>query len=217
MFHLVLRLATGFFLLWPTVINATPASGTPLRWLVAGTQWIDSDSRTVSFDSLRGKPIVLTMGYTGCRKTCSTAVLVLKDIERRLKARDINAQFVMVSVDPTRDSPRIWTDYRRARDLTGDNWSFLSGSRSATKRLAQVLDVDYWDYQGHILHDFRIALFNSQGHLERTIEWARVDRLDETVAGFIDTLEKEKPRAAVADPGSDRSKSERASAVARLP
>jgi cytochrome oxidase Cu insertion factor (SCO1/SenC/PrrC family) len=122
--------------------------------------------------------IVMTMAYTTCRRVCSTTTLVLSDIQKRLDAMKIDADFVVVGLDPDNDSPAEWRDYRSRRNLNRANWHFLTGDADSTKKLARGLDVSFWTYHDHIVHDFRIVLFDAQWHLVAEVDWADTGRLE---------------------------------------
>jgi cytochrome oxidase Cu insertion factor (SCO1/SenC/PrrC family) len=78
---------------------------------------------------------------------------------------------VIVSYDPARDSPKAWTDYRTSRGLIYPNWHFLTGTTQNTRRIARFLDLDFWRYDAHVMHDFRIVLFDAEGRMKREIVW----------------------------------------------
>jgi len=113
------------------------------------------------------------MAYSGCRKFCSTSVTVMKALQEAFDRRGRSAEFVVVTFDPDRDTPQAWRDYRRARDLARPNWHFLSGSAQDTRRMARFLDLDFWVYDDHIVHDFRIVIFDAEGRMRREIVWDR--------------------------------------------
>lgn len=144
--------------------------------------WIDSDGRVLRLASLRGPLVVMTMGYTACRKVCGTTTLVLSDLQRKFDERGIDAQFVVVTYDPAKDSPAEWRDYRARREFTRANWHFLTGDETATRRVARSLDLDFWTYHDHIVHDFRVVLFDAQWKVLGDVDWDHVDRLESLVA-----------------------------------
>jgi protein SCO1/2 len=166
-----MRLPATFFA--ALLIAAAPAGAMQpsLDRQLSGIQWLADTGERLSFDQLKGRVIVMTMGYSGCRKTCSTSVLVLKELQSLLDRTGKQADFVVVTYDPQADTPEAWRQYRKARDLTRANWHFLSGSEGDTRRMARFLDLAYWHYDEHIVHDFRIVLFDREGRWHREIVW----------------------------------------------
>jgi len=160
--------------------TATPAAAArpALYPGLANVRWLADTGDRLSFDELKGRIIVMTMGYSGCRKTCSTSVVVLKELQGLLDRLGKQAEFVIVTYDPQEDTPETWREYRRARDLTRPNWHFLSGSAGDTRRIARFLDLGYWSYDEHILHNFRVVLFDRDGRWRREIVWQTQKDLD---------------------------------------
>ena len=87
-------------------------------------------------------------------------MFVLGEIQKMLDAERRQASFVVVTYDPAADSPQAWRDYRRGRGLTRENWHFLTGAPADTRALARYLDLDFWTYHEHVVHDFRLVLFD---------------------------------------------------------
>jgi cytochrome oxidase Cu insertion factor (SCO1/SenC/PrrC family) len=172
-------------LLLAAVLTLASASAAA-RWTLGPDlkefDWIDSDGRALRLSTLRAPLIVMTMAYTACRKVCGTTTLVLSELQRKLDARGIEADFVVVSYDPGNDGPADWRDYRSRRRLDRANWHFLTGDATTTQKVARKLDLDFWTYHDHIVHDFRIVLFDARWQALGEIDWDHIDRLDAIVA-----------------------------------
>jgi cytochrome oxidase Cu insertion factor (SCO1/SenC/PrrC family) len=144
--------------------------------------WNDDNGRVLKLGELKGSPIIVTMAYTACRKTCSTTLLSLQELQRIADRRGLNASFVIVSYDPEQDSPALWREYRKQRRIDRDNWHFLTGSSLETRRIARFLDLEYWSYDEHIMHDFRVVMFDADGRYLRDLRWRDRGRLEEFLA-----------------------------------
>jgi protein SCO1/2 len=139
------------------------------------SRWTDDGGRALSLPDLRGRIVIITMAYTSCRRTCSTTMLRLQEIQRILDAKGKSADFVIVSYDPGTDDAPTWAQFRKNRNLTRSNWHFLTGSKSDTRRIAGLLGLDFWTYDDHIMHDFNIVVLNAEGALDRQIGYEPVD------------------------------------------
>jgi cytochrome oxidase Cu insertion factor (SCO1/SenC/PrrC family) len=170
------------FLAIGATVLALACSAAAARWAMApalrDVAWTDSDGRSLRLADLQALLYVVSMAYTACRKVCGTTTLVLSEIQRRLDARAIDAQFVVVSYDPANDSPAQWREYRARRSLLHKNWHFLTGSEPATRNIARHLDLDFWSYHDHLVHDFRIVLFDAQWQAVGEVDWEHIDALD---------------------------------------
>jgi protein SCO1/2 len=176
--ELVLRLAIAIL-----ALAAANDAAAQLFSRFAASHWVDSDDRTTGLDAFKGRLLVMTMAYTECRKTCSSSMLIMRQIQDILARRGLDASFVVVSYDPDRDSPSQWRRYRALRKLPG-NWHFLSGPVDDTRQLASFLELKYWPYDDHVMHDFRIVIFDAGGHRLRDILWESSAHLEQELAGL---------------------------------
>ena len=145
--------------------------------------WTDSDGAAHTLDDYRGRTVLMTMSYTACRKTCSSSMLVLRKMQEILARQGRDAAIVVVSYGPSRDSPAEWRHYREVRRLP-DSWHFLSGTEADTRRLADFLELKFWVYDEHVMHDFRIVVFDADGNRKRDILWDQVPDLERVLAGL---------------------------------
>jgi protein SCO1/2 len=65
----------------------------------------------MSLSNLRGKPVVLYFGYTFCPDICPTTLADITRARYNLGERADEVHFVMVSVDPERDTPEVLKAY----------------------------------------------------------------------------------------------------------
>lgn len=149
--------------------------------------WVESNGMEFRLADVDSPLVVMTMAYAACQKVCSNTSLVLGEIQRRLDEMKQPAEFVVVSYDPRNDSPADWQDYRQRRGLQRANWHFLTGDAHSTRVLARQLDLDFWTYHEHIVHDFRIVLFDSHWNVIGEVDWSSVDRLPEILRQSVVT------------------------------
>jgi protein SCO1 len=86
----------------------------------------DGDGKTISDQTLRGRPFLVYFGYTHCPDVCPTELARISDILTQMGDKPIPALFI--TVDPERDTPKIMRDYVSSFNpaIVG-----LSGSRQA--------------------------------------------------------------------------------------
>lgn len=101
-------------------------------------QLTDQNGKTVTEQSLNGKPTLIFFGYTHCPDVCPTSLFELSEVLRALggDADKINAYFI--SVDPERDTPAVMKDYLSSFDphLEG-----LSGNPAETAKVLTAYRV----------------------------------------------------------------------------
>jgi len=85
-------------------------SGRPRAALIGGPFALENgDGKTVSDQTLRGRPFLVYFGYTHCPDVCPTELAHISDILNRMGNKAIPALFI--TVDPERDTPKVMQDY----------------------------------------------------------------------------------------------------------
>ena len=163
-------------------LGAPARAAEPSLWSLGGL-WDDDAHARVTLAHWNGRPALMTLTYGNCRKTCSTTLKLLQSAQVQADRRGLDLDVIVVSLDPTVDTPEAWHQFRTQRALTRPNWRFLSGSPAITRHLADVLGVRYWVYDDHVLHDFRIVAVRPDGHVV-----ARMDWVDQPIAELLDAL-----------------------------
>jgi protein SCO1/2 len=69
----------------------------------------DGAGKTVSDQTLRGRPFLVYFGYTHCPDVCPTELARISDILRKMGDKPIPTLFI--TVDPERDTPKLMQDY----------------------------------------------------------------------------------------------------------
>src|SRR5580692_7493478 len=69
----------------------------------------DGDGKTVSDQTLKGRPYLVYFGYTHCPDVCPTELARVSDILGKMGDKPIPVLFI--TVDPERDPPKVMQDY----------------------------------------------------------------------------------------------------------
>lgn len=103
---------------------------------------LDNHGNNISLDNLRGKPAVLTFGFTHCPDICPLTLGEYRKIHADLAERSDDLNFVFVSVDGQRDTPDVLQDYFNTLDIetfvTG-----ITGDPDAVRDFAWELGADF--------------------------------------------------------------------------
>ena len=138
----------------------------------SGMSWTDDNNQVVTLDQWRGKLVIVSMAYSNCRRTCSLTLKKLEELQSELDTKQLNAEIVIISYDPKNDTPETWAQYRRKHNLARANWHFLTGNERDTRRISHLMGLaDYWSYEDHVMHDFKIAILGPDGDIVRQIAW----------------------------------------------
>ena len=133
-------------------------------WEIPGA-FTDQRGERVTLASLRGSPALLAFFYGTCDSVCPIIVRDLQDVEASLSASDrARTRFVLVTIDPSVDTPVRLGDYATAHGLDPGRWRLLSGAPEQVRVLANVLGVKYRPTgTGQFSHTIRITLLDQNG------------------------------------------------------
>ena len=111
----------------------------PPRALAAFTLY-DTHGHPFGLPQLRGRWSFVYFGYTHCTDVCPATLAILKRLHRLIGGRSHDIQYVFVSVDPQRDTPRVLTHYlgRFNRGFVG-----VTGNNRELGSIARKMGVYY--------------------------------------------------------------------------
>jgi protein SCO1 len=131
----------------------------------ARSVWTDQLGERRPLDSLSGRVQVVGMVYTSCAYACPRMILDMKRIEGELGG-DADVGFVLVSIDPARDTPGRLAEYARGARLEPDRWSLLHGDDGDILELAALLGVQYRRMAiGEFVHSNFLTVLDAQGQV----------------------------------------------------
>ena len=135
--------------------------------------WETDAETTATLADLRGQPVALAMVYADCGTACPMIVHDMKQIGKA--AGEVPLRYVLVTLDPERDTPEHLRNFRGMHQL-GDDWTMLRGSDDAIQTLAALLGVRYRpDVDGSIAHSNLITLLDAGGEIVAQQEGLETD------------------------------------------
>lgn len=105
--------------------------------------WLEPDSAQLQLADLRGKPQVLALIYTTCQAACPRIIADMRHIESELGSAAEQVGFLLVSINPTRDTPARLDTFARENGLDLNRWTLLYGEAPQVRELAAILGVRY--------------------------------------------------------------------------
>jgi len=96
----------------------------------------ERDGRPVTLSDLKGKVSIVNFIYTNCPDTCPIQSAQMRQIQEDFKNQK-ELQLVSITVDPTRDTPEVLSEYAKRFDADPERWLFLTGEKEAISKLAQ--------------------------------------------------------------------------------
>ncbi len=135
----------------------------------------DGSGKTVTDQTLRGRPFLVYFGYTHCPDVCPTELARISDALAAMGDKAVLALFI--TVDPERDTPKVMQDYASS---FGAHVIGLSGSPQAI---------------GAVEKAFRV--FARKGKVESdggySMDHSSIVYLMDKTGGFVEALNLDRP------------------------
>ena len=130
---------------------------------------LDTSGRSVRLSELRGHVVLISFIYTACSSACPLLTQRMALLRKRLTRAGVGAgqaEFLSITVDPSRDSSEALGRYAAHFGVASDGWRFL---REEPERLQPVLAAyDEWTRaqpDGEIDHPARLYLIDRKGNI----------------------------------------------------
>ena len=132
---------------------------------------LDREGRTVRLSQYRGKPLLVSMVYTGCFQACPTATRQLQEALQAGQANFDTRQFNVISIgfNQPEDTPQALKSFALQHRLSQPNWDFLSPHATIVAPLARELGFSYLPTAAGIDHVSQVTLLDAQGRIYRQI------------------------------------------------
>ena len=149
----------------PTVATNAVETGGSIADLP--TEWETDSGKKIKLSDLNGRVRVISMFYATCQGVCVITRQAMQQIEASLSptARR-NIDFVLVTLDPVRDTDADLRTYRLSENLSPRRWTLLRGGDAATSKLAELLGVSAGrDASGRFIHSSELVLLDQSGRI----------------------------------------------------
>ena len=131
------------------------------------SKWQNQDAEELQLKDLKGKNLVMVMIFTSCRTACPILVGDMKKIHAKIEKNKLkDTSLVLISIDPTNDTPEVLKKFAAERNMDSEPWIFLKSDEESTREFANVLAVKYKKISPiEFSHSNIISVFNRNGEL----------------------------------------------------
>ena len=167
----ILWLILGIALMAPETLAAPEWNESLLNEM---TPWTDEAGQALKLRDYLEKPVILSAFYTHCSRTCPELTFKkLREIEKQFNERKIDAQFVLVSIEPEQDTTGVLMKFKEKMAKGKQNWHFVrSETEAQTKSFVTHAGLgDYWKMDDHTLHEFKILYFDPSAKRVRNLDF----------------------------------------------
>jgi len=126
-----------------------------------------ADGTRTSFAATGGRVRIATMFYSHCPGVCPLTIEALRNIDRQLTAAQRSKlSFVLLSLDPARDSPQTLRSLAMQRGLTSPQWILGRTSEDDARSFATAAHIHYRALSdGSIDHSSALVLVDERGRV----------------------------------------------------
>jgi protein SCO1/2 len=133
------------------------------------SNWTNQNNEVVNIASLKDKVQVMVFVYTYCEHSCPVILAKLKIIEGKiLPEQKENVRFLLVSLDPERDTPEVLNNYMKEKQLDDKYWQMFSGDPESVLELSALAGVRYKPMNNDandIEHSNMITILDKKGRI----------------------------------------------------
>lgn len=133
--------------------------------------FLDRTRRTVRLSDYRGKPLVLSLVYTGCADICPMIVQTLAravTVAQEALGAD-GFRVVTVGFDARSDTPERMRAFARSQGVDLPNWEFLSGDARTVEALTAQLGFIYFPSPKGFDHLAQTTVLDGEGRVFRQV------------------------------------------------
>jgi len=138
------------------------------------SEWVNHNNKNVNITSLQGKVQVVAFVYTYCEHSCPIILAKLKYIENNIPPEDKeNVNFLLVSLDPERDTPETLNQYMKDKELNEKHWQMFNGDSADVLELAALFGVRYKpmsNTEKDIAHSNMISILDKGGRIHHQMK-----------------------------------------------
>lgn len=172
--------------------NAEATSISDKSIFVMNSKWNTEEGKSIVLADLKGDVLVMVMIYTSCQVACPRLVADMKALHDKVqKTTPEHVRYVLVSIDPERDTPEQLKTFAKTNKMDGEEWTFLQGTPETVREFANVLAVKYKEISPtDFSHSNIISVFNPSGELVHQMEGVGVnnDKTTEIILATATTM-----------------------------
>jgi len=149
------------------VVKSTSYNYSEMSLYLSDGKWTDQNGTKIDLGKFKNKKVVIAMFFASCMSACPVIVNDMKRIEAKIPESKLkNYRFVLVSIDPERDTPQVLKKYAEERSLSSKRWTLLTGSNDDVMELGMMLGFKYSKNEnGGFTHTNLISFLDKKGEI----------------------------------------------------
>ncbi len=151
--------------------NALALSEAAIGRMLPELTLVDTQGRNVPLTELRGKPVLISLIYTGCANTCPVIIENLHqtvEVAQEALGEDSFA-VVTIGFDARHDTPERMRSFARTHGVDLPNWLFLSGDQALIQNLADATGFTFVPSAGGFDHTAQVSIVDAEGRIYQQV------------------------------------------------
>jgi protein SCO1 len=146
-------------------------------------EWQNPEGKKVKLSELEGRVNAVAMVYTSCQYSCPLIIEEFNKIKSKISAQQLQKiRFVLISMDPKRDTPEALRNFAAKRSLDLSLWRlYTSKTDRPVREFSAVIGANIKKVGDEFAHSNLIIILGPDG----VIEFSKTNlgqQLDETAA-----------------------------------
>jgi protein SCO1/2 len=139
--------------------------------MVGDYRFTDARGAKLDLSELRGKPLVISLIYTGCTHVCPMITQRVRQAVEEAQRVIGSDRFTVITVgfDVRNDTPMRMAAFARAQGVDLPGWKFLSGDAVSVSALARDLGFTYAASAGGYVHAAQTTIVDRKGKVYRQV------------------------------------------------
>src|SRR5918996_2542572 len=113
-----------------------PLEGLRVLGSVPQFSLMERDGRRITLSDVKDKVSIINFIYTNCPDTCPIQSAQMRQIQEDFK-NEKDLLLVSITVDPSRDTPQVLSEYAKRFSADPGRWLFLTGEKQTIYKFAQ--------------------------------------------------------------------------------
>ena len=138
---------------------------------LANHRFTTAKGNTLELDSLRGKPLVVSMIYTSCHHICPMTTQHLARVVDKARATlgDDSFEVALIGFDTTVDNPQAMRFFAARQGIGGSGFHLLSADAATIAALSQDLGFQFFASSSGFDHLIQASVIDADGKVYRQV------------------------------------------------
>jgi len=140
--------------------------------------WTNQENQPLKLGDKRGMYQLVSTIFTHCEYACPNLISDMLNVDDDIKEeKKDQLNFILISIDPERDTPERLSAYARDMELDTRRWSLLHGEVKAIDAIVAKLGVSYKRFEnGAFGHSNVLTLLNPKGEIIYQLQGIHANR-----------------------------------------